>query len=313
MSIPVIGALMACAAAAIGTAIGWLLAACLQTLATRVKWPARSRATFIAQVRLLPLATALVLVTAQVHAFVRFEQSRAESVGPLLIALALAGAALGIEALGRGIGCVRATARLMVVLRRSAIRLPLATWHQFAWVVRQPYPVVAVVGTLRPELFIARQVITRCTREEMAAILAHERAHIASHDNLVQLLFALTPGARVLRRIALPLEVAWRVTTEEAADQSSGQVAGHLELASALIKLTRMSPPISSTAAASALIGESELDARVRRLIEAAGVTQQIKSAWLPLLLLATVALALQTSFIGTLVHEAFELLLRSH
>jgi Zn-dependent protease with chaperone function len=254
----------------------------------------------------------LILGASQVHAFARFEQSRAESVGPLLAGMAWVGAALMALALGRGLRCVYDTTQLKTAWRRAAMRLPLASWPGLAWVIRLPYPIVAVVGLIRPQLFVARQVIARCTRAEMAAILAHEHAHVASHDNLVQLLFAITPGAPLLPRLAKPLEAAWRVAIEEAADQSAGRVAGHLELASALVKLTRMAP-MSTHVAASGLIGESELDSRVRRLIEAAGVTRQKRAAWLPAAILVTGALGLQMPAAAARLHEVFELLVRSH
>jgi hypothetical protein len=309
-----LGILMACAAITFGTAIGWALAAAAARLVSSESRAARGRAALLAQVRLLPLATVIILVAAQVHAFVRFEESRPESAGPLLIGLALMGVLLLLDAGYRGLSMWRETVRLIVRWRRAAVSLRVAPWHGPAWVIRPAFPVIAVVGAVRPQLFVAQQVVDGCTPMEMAAIAAHESAHVAACDNLTRWLFAMTPGAALFRGLASALERRWLAAAEEAADVAAARDADPLDLASALTKVARLAPKAPpALTAASALIGASDLDNRVRRLLVAEARSQHNRTAWLPALLLLVTALISQTAPAGSLLHELFELLVRTH
>ncbi len=64
-----------------------------------------------------------------------------------------------------------------------------------AYRVDADFPVVAVVGVWRPELFVAGRVAAACTPGEIAVVAAHERAHVAARDNLMRAAFAATPLA----------------------------------------------------------------------------------------------------------------------
>jgi hypothetical protein len=302
--------LMAGAAVAVGTVLGWLVAASLWTVTAKLKWPARSRATFIAQVRLLPLAVPVILVIAEMQAFARFEESREESAGLLLVGLAVVGVALLIDAVWQCATCARATARLIAEWRSTATPLSLSNWMGRAWAIQPAFPIVAVAGPFRPQLFVASQVIRRCSSQEMAAIIAHEHAHVTSRDTLMRFLFAITPGTRLFSGVAERFERVWHAAAEEAADQWAGHIAGHLELASALTKVARLVPATPPSAAASALIGESELDTRVLRLIEASGPLHRKRAAWTPVLVLVVLVAITLTSAVAAGLHELFELLM---
>jgi hypothetical protein len=309
-----LGVLMACAAVPIGTTIGWLCASGVARLLRDVRWSARARASLLAQARLLPLAFVIVLVAAQVHAFARFETSRAESAGPLLTVLALAGVMLVADAIWRAAMAWRATARLTAEWRASATALSLANWARPAWAIRPTFPVVAVIGAFRPQLFVAQQVVDGCTSRELAAIAAHEAAHIAARDNLIRLLFEMTPGARAFARVADAIERQWRAAAEEAADAAASRNSDRLDLASALTKVARLAPITApESIAASALIDGSDLQARVRRLIDAPPEPPLQRVAVLPALLLLALAAASQLPQAGASLHELFELLVRTH
>jgi Zn-dependent protease with chaperone function len=313
---PLIAALMAGAAVTIATALGWSIAVALRPLVSRLRWPARYRAMVLAQVRLLPLALPALLLIAQCHAFVRYEQARPESAGPLLIVLGALGFVLSLEALYR-LGLVwRRTASVAAGFRHDAKPIALAGWDGRAWATAPTCPPAVVIGPLGVELFISAPVLHHCTADELAAIVAHERAHVIARDNLLMLLFAVTPGARLLRviqRVAVAYETEWSAASEEAADQSAGDVAGHLELASALTKVVRLGLLRSSPIPASALIGESELNRRVLRLIRTSQPPQRVLAAWLPAVLVLGTALVSHLPAVGAVLHEAFELLVRSH
>jgi Zn-dependent protease with chaperone function len=305
--------LMACAAITIGTAVGWMLAAAGAKWVQRLDWSDRSRATLVAQLRLLPLASALALTVAQVQSFIRFEHARDESAGPLLITLAILGIGLAVDAVCRGLMCWRRTLTVTRQWREQATPLPIAPWCS-AWVIEPAFPIVAVVGATRPQLFIARNVVERCTARELAAIAAHEAAHVASYDNLLRLLFVMTPGARLAPRLAVRLETEWVAATEAAADARASREAGSLELASALTKVARLAPEIvTSRLAASALITVSDLDTRIRRLLVPEAVKRTTSVAWVPAVVAFVIAFVTPTNAVSASLHELFEFLVRAH
>ena len=307
----ILGILLAGAAATLATIVGWLLAAiAARWLLAGRGTSAPNRALLLAQARLLPLAAVAVVVPTQIHAFVSYEIGGAESVGPMLLSLGLSGIVLCVGAAWRGVATLRDTARLVGIWKKTAVELPINQWPRPAWAIRVPFPVVAVVGALRPQLFVARQVIAACTSSELAAIVAHEAAHVAARDNLVRLLFHLTPGAGLCSRIADPLEREWLAAAEEAADTSAGQSSGSLELASALTKVARLAPADTAPlTAASTLIGGSDLPSRVERLLQPSA-RRRHPAFWLPAAIAIGVA-ASPSAALALRVHELFEMLVR--
>jgi Zn-dependent protease with chaperone function len=102
------------------------------------------------------------------------------------------------------------------------------------------------------------------TDRELRTSLRHEMAHVHSRDNLKKLLFRFTafPGMS-------GLESAWSEAAEMAADDAAVSSLGDaLDLAAALIKLSRLAAIQPSAAFASALLPGStaSLRARVQRL-----------------------------------------------
>ena len=63
-----------------------------------------------------------------------------------------------------------------------------------AFRIRHSFPVVSVVGILRPRLFIAEQVLEHLSSAELRAVLAHEAAHVSAADNLKRLVVRLCPA-----------------------------------------------------------------------------------------------------------------------
>jgi Zn-dependent protease with chaperone function len=185
-------------------------------------------------------------------------------------------------------------------------------WSRPAWTIQPGSPVVAVAGVFRPQLFVARQVVTSCTAGELAAIAAHEATHVSARDNLVRGLFRLTPGAGIFRHLADRLERDWNAAAEEAADLLGSRSTSPLDLASALTKVARLatSAPARSLVV-SALIGGSDLQARVRRLLEAPAPPRRHPAVWIPAIGLMAAATIVQSAPMLAVVHEFFELLVR--
>lgn len=309
----VLGVLLALAAFALAVSAGWLVAALAGLALDRIRQaPAAARATLLAQARLMPLACAAVLVPAQMLAFARFEAGRAESAGPLLIGAAVAGLALVLDAITSGIASWRHTRVIVATWRDSATPLKLPLWTRCAWSIRRRFPVVAVVGVVHPQLYIASQVARDCTAEELAAIAAHEAAHVRARDNLLRLLYRVTPGARLAGRIADRLEREWMAAAEEAADADARRATSALELASALTKVARMAAACPHEAMpASALIGGHALELRVRRLLEAPTTSRRPVVSWIPAAVLIVGSFLVASAPALASLHELFELLVR--
>jgi hypothetical protein len=148
-------------------------------------------------------------------------------------------------------------------------------------------------------------VLATCTAEELAVIAAHERAHLAAHDNRSRLLFLLAPGAGA----AAELEQRWNDTAEEIADLQARAAGDGLTLASALTKVARLAfTPSPTPYLASALIGGDTLEVRVRRLVAPAQPAGRSLRA-LSLAALAPVAVA--AAWALPVVYDAAEWLVR--
>jgi Zn-dependent protease with chaperone function len=267
---PLLAAALALATVATAAALGSLLAALgLRLLGAGpvLRLGARTRASLLAQFRLAPAILLLPVAAVVQVAFWRFEPAHGgERVGPLLSFLAGAGVLLVVGSSVRWLGALRATRRLRRHWRAAGRRVEVPGWPGHAYRVEADFPVVAVVGMWRPELFVASRVAAACTPGEIAVVAAHERAHVAARDNLLRAAFAVTP---LPESLAAPLERAWAAAAEEAADLAARAGGSGVTLASALLKVAGLAmPPMPPQAVlASALIGAGGLEPRVRRLL----------------------------------------------
>jgi Zn-dependent protease with chaperone function len=101
-------------------------------------------------------------------------------------------------------------------------------------------PLSYTKGFLRPTVVVSTGLYESLEREEVAAVLAHEEAHLHSRDNLLLLLaqtlamtFVLVPGARLaFRRLRRAQELA-------ADEYASARLGDSLVVASSLEKFAR--------------------------------------------------------------------------
>ena len=166
-----------------------------------------------------------------------------------------------------------------------------------AYVIDAVAPIVALVGAFRPKLVAARSVIEACTAAELAAIVAHERGHLYSRDNLKRLLLACAPDALRWTAGHHQIAAAWNDAAEDAADDAAtpGDAASRVDLAALLIKIARLTPQRTWPAATvSPFIEPQGLDRRVRRLLEgkAACSNRGSRRVTSILLIAATLAIA---------------------
>ena len=225
--------------------------------------------------RLLPFSAAvLVTVLFAIPSFLLLEPHNiVEPLGGFSLALGICG--LAVASLG--------VANVLVALR-SASRT-ISAWVGCAEPVLCPSPVpvlravkgappMTAVGIVRSRILLSGKAELLLNRSEFQSALKHEIAHVRRRDNLRKLLF---------RFVVFPfmngLETAWLNATEMAADDSAvSNPAEALDLAAALIKLSRLGSIESSAMLNMSLVHSpvSLVNERVERLIH---WTSQLQSA----------------------------------
>ncbi|HXW90620.1 MAG TPA: M56 family metallopeptidase [Terriglobales bacterium] len=216
--------------------------------------------------RMFPLITAgLITAALTVPSFLLLEpRAIDEPVGGVSLALGACGLILGLVGiLSAAIGLRRASRAVAEWTRgarpaESATSVPVLT-------ISPASPAMTATGILRPRILLSGAAELQLTDGELQAALNHELAHIRRADNLKKLLmrFAAFPGMR-------GLEAAWLESAEMAADDAAiTTTRDALDLAAALIKLSRMVPEAATTDLTAALVRgpRSAVHARVERLL----------------------------------------------
>jgi Zn-dependent protease with chaperone function len=131
--------------------------------------------------------------------------------------------------------------------------------------IRPSAPALTVAGLREPRVLLSDAAAAVLSAPELETALKHEIAHVWRSDNLKKLLFRVCvfPGMTAL-------EAAWSEAAEMAADDAAVTSSGEaLDLASALIKLSRFAPVHTTAALTTALVdgASSVLNARVARLV----------------------------------------------
>jgi Zn-dependent protease with chaperone function len=245
-----------------------LVAAAWPSVRTTVEQlPAGVRAQVVAALRLFPSAIAALALPLVFISFVSLEPAQTSEVsGVLLVAAALGALTVTFAGIARAVRGWRAT---LDALRQWTPPQRVTQGEVAIMAIDEPFPIVAVVGIWRPRLYIARRVLAVCEPSEVEAMIAHEAAHVAAHDNLMRLLFLCALPMRGLSRTAAELETSWTKATEEAADDLAcrdGRSA--LALASALTKVSRLAAGHRAPLLhASAILSGAAIEHRVRRLL----------------------------------------------
>jgi len=200
--------------------------------------------------RLAPAAgAALLTLTVALPAFVIHEPHlRAEPVGPLLVLLAV----FALGAVGSGmLRGLRAWGATRALLRRG------------------PEPLAAVVGAWRPRILAAACVREALSDEEFAQVIAHETAHVTARDNVKLLLQIISPDALTWMPAGTALTNRWRAAAELEADARAGglDTAKRLALASALLKVARLSAATGDRSLALRMSAFDDVADRVRELL----------------------------------------------
>lgn len=290
---------------------------CVVSLAVAWAWPRLEKAAAspaslarrLFALRVLPggVSLAMALILVPISYWSLEPRGDSERVGPVALLLAAIGGLILLSSLVR-------VARSLWQSRTVGWRLKASADGTLTGLdvpasrIDSSFPVVALVGLLRPRLFVAAQVLESCTRQELQAVIAHELAHARTRDNLRRLLLVAVPdplawfpaGRRMIRD--------WGVAAELAADEGAvgDDPQKRLHLAAALVKVARLAGnPGPVPLPASALYRGEEIAGRVRRLVAPPASAAAAKRTWWPhaaiAALLAGAPLALG------LVHDALE------
>ncbi|MGO9865921.1 MAG: M56 family metallopeptidase [Terriglobales bacterium] len=160
-------------------------------------------------------------------------------------------------------------------------------------------PAMILAGIRRPKVMVSDMAATVLSDDEMRMAVRHELGHMRSCDNLKKALISAIPFPGMSG-----LENAWREAAELAADDAA--VANRqdaLDLASALIKLSRSSKQWSEPALASGFVsGWSSIGLRVKRLLEWRMARRRLQRSWPWTLLLIAIIAAVAGNYGATLV-----------
>lgn len=238
-------------------------------------WSARRRARIIFVLRIFPFAAALLFVVLfLLPAYLLFEPHFSEEIVSVKLALLAFVSIIGVGiAACRVFGTWWRTRRLVANWLAHAEAIRVAGVEIPVYQIRHPFPVMAVVGTFRPRMFIAKQIFASLDGEEFQAAIRHEFGHLAARDNFKRALMRVCRDLLVFP-FGRRLDRDWSENVESAADEyaaETGGAAAALNLASALLKIARIVPSGTRPAMpAGAFLIEAQTAAvawRVRRLL----------------------------------------------
>lgn len=298
----------------LGSAAG-ALAACAAQATLAAGAGATAGAGLLLWLRLLPIlsgSAAALLVF--LPAWLAYEPPQtSEPLTISVLAAAATVAALLLAGMAHGASAWWGSHRLARRWRRLGQPIEIAGGQLPAVRIADPFPVVAVVGFLRPRLFVADQVLAACDAAELKAVIAHERAHVAARDNLKALLLRCCCDWLSLVPAGRRLEQAWFTAVERKADAAASSQAGSVELASALVKVAGLAQRHAPHLPGRAFHEGGDVTGRVRQLL---GSARQRRSpsiaAWtISLLPLLAAAATLADARALSWVHRLCEAVLR--
>jgi Zn-dependent protease with chaperone function len=176
---------------------------------------------------------------------------------------------------------------------------------------RRDVPPLTLVGICRPKVLVSESAVARLSQDELQIALRHEIAHMRSRDNLKKLVFRLSPFPGMVR-----LESAWSQAAELAADDAAvSNLRNAVDLAAALVKLSRLVPVAAVVPACTVGFVSGSIETRVARLLawEASNVPPSRNRRWYAIPSLLAVLLGVLVTYgpALTFTHELTEWLVR--
>jgi Zn-dependent protease with chaperone function len=213
--------------------------------------------------RVLPLFASILITAAFVVPSFDILEPRSIDEGTGTLPLAFGAAALLLIAYGsyRVIVAQVRTSRIVAGWLEGAS--PLETTGQTTTLCsRRETPPLTLVGMREPRVLVSEAAFAVLGQDELHVALRHELAHIRSWDNLKKLVFRFAPFPGLAK-----MEAAWSQAAELAADDAAvSNLSDALDLAAALVKLSRL-VPIEAAPACTVGFVTGSIRARIARLL----------------------------------------------
>lgn len=300
---------MALAFASLGFVAANAVLSLLTILLWRAAGPSLGTAGGLFRLRMLPSIGSIALLAGiVVPAFWAFEpRATSERAGAAVVFVVLA-ALLVAAGLFRAAGSWLQTRRLervwsVVAVRSGDLGVPIRSYR-----VPCDRPFAALVGFVRPRLFVSDLFLDVLSAEERQAVLNHEVGHRLSLDNLKRAAMKLAPDWLSFSSVGREIEAAWaRAAEDEADDHAAGPGRlRSLDVAGALLKASRLAP--LSCAPVSNFCDGPTIARRVERLLKDAPVrpAAERRPTWRPGWISAALAAVLLTA--GPALPAVYEL-----
>lgn len=264
--------------------------------------------------RVLPLFVSVLITAAFVVPSFQILEPRSIDEGTGTLPLAFGAAALLLIAYGsyRVISAQIRTSRIVAGWLEGAS--PIETTAQTTTLTlcsRRETPPLTLVGMREPRVLVSEAAFALLGQDELQVALRHELAHIGSWDNLKKLVFRFAPFPGLAK-----MEAAWSQAAELAADDAAvSNLSDALDLAAALVKLSRL-VPVEVAPACTVGFVTGTIRARIARLLawdESGNTRLRSIPRWLaipPVLVVVLSAFATYGPALA-LTHEVTEWLVR--
>ena len=148
-------------------------------------WTARMRTQTIFALRIFPSVGALIFVAfILTPAYLLFEPySSGETISLKLSAIVFISSIGIIMAFYRIFGTWWKTRRLISNWIKDAEKIEIADVDVPVYRMKHSFPVIAVIGFFRPQMFIAHQIFDSLNEQELQSAIAHEYGHLVARDN----------------------------------------------------------------------------------------------------------------------------------
>lgn len=215
----------------------------------------QSIAAILFALRILPLLASLIITFALVVPSLQLTKPLPidESMGAIPRALVVGALLLIACGLFRAIAAQTRTTRAVTCWLEGARPLNVDTNDTVTFQSRRESPPLFVVGVRHPRVLVSESTVSLLTPDELRMALKHELEHMKSFDNLKRLILVFCPFPGMAK-----LEKAWSQAAELAADDAAvSNQRDALDLAAALVKLSRLVPVKAPPACSAAFVGGS--------------------------------------------------------
>jgi len=240
----------------------------------------QSVASILFGVRVFPLIMSAIITLALVVPSFQLLEPRSAVQRMGWTSLMLGGCALLLIAYAslRVISAQTRTTRVVTRWLEGALPLKANPDSTVTFQSRLGTPPLTLIGVWHPRVLVSESTIGLLSHNELRIALKHEFEHMKSHDNLKKLIFRLCPFPGMTE-----LESAWAQASELAADDAAvSNQSDAVDLASALVKLSRLVPVEAAPVCAMGFVAGSLIQ-RISRLLawDEAGKARRVRiRAW---------------------------------